>query len=285
MANELVVSEAELAIVHQAQSVMQTSYDDRVLVNMIAQSIATPKDSKEAVTMADVLTVVRTASSMRLDAVLGGIWAFKDKNGRLVCGVSKKGWQQALHSQPNYSGVEFTHNGELKEKRISVRGQGQTTITYYESITCIIRKTLNDGSIGEFKGTAYFDEEFDPCKETWIKRPKRMLETRALTIAASNAYGWGAYDLDEIQDLAYKNNITEQQGRVIDAKSTRGRDRVALALENTAKEQLIKDMNNCVNYEELVKVFKEADKSLQKDTEIVELAKNLKESLSTVEEL
>lgn len=252
---EIILSDSELAVVKQSQSVMQTAYDDRVLVKMIASQIGLPDKSRYpnvAVTGADVLQICRLAASMHLDPVLGGVWGFKDRNGRLVCGVAKKGWQQALHSQPDFQGVSFKH-GNLRQNKIPTVN-GAQTITFYDFVTCVIKKSRPDGSIGEYEGTAFFDEEFDPSKPTWLQRPKRMLESRALTIAASNAYGWGAYDQEE---AAAAVGYVQKKAPVID------------------KSELETQMKNATSRAELVDVFQGAPDELKADPEIIELGKEL----------
>ena len=259
------------------------------MVSTIADNIALPKDADVAVTPTDVLTVIRTAYSMRLDPMLGGIWAFKDKHGKLACGVTKKGWQQALHAQPSYCGLDFRH-GELKDKKIQVRGQGSTTITYYSYVTCIVKKKLSDGSIGEFKGTAYFDEEFSG-KDTWIQRPKRMLETRALTIASANAFGWGAYDVDELEiDEPQKEVKTKRVSKVAEkaekaiSAEPKGEIEVEAEVENvvekelTEKEKLMEEMKKAMSHQELVSIYKSAPEDLKNDKDIIELGKALTQS-------
>lgn len=279
------VTAEQLEIVEKAQGTMQTLCNDpRVLINQVASTIALPKDGG-VVTAADVLTVIRTASSMGLDPMLGGIWSFKDKNGRMMCGVTKKGWQQALHKQPSYCGMDFIHEGGLQPKKVTVTGKGQLTIYYYPVSICIIKKKLADGSIGEFKGIAYFDEEFSG-KETWIDRPKRMLDTRALTIAAANAYGWGAADADELKDFLEPASSS----KTVQSPKHKGAERVIEALETTAsktdeeKQELISQMRGALTHEELVKIFKDAPEHLQKDKEIIELGKALVQKFETNEE-
>lgn len=292
--NTEVITQEELAIVKQAQSVMQTAYDDRVLVKQIADSIAIPDKKKfpqVEVNISDVLTVVRLASSMHLDAVLGGIWAYKDRNNRLVCGVSKKGWQQALHSQPDYQGISFKHIGELKSKKITTR-EGVTNITYFDACICVIKKSRPDGSIGEFEGVAYFDEEFDGTKPTWISRPKRLLETRALTIAASNAYGWGAYDIEEVERIAGRTLDVEVSEVPAQTHKATAKTRMTKAMSlvnkldsvevDETKTLLIEQMKKAVTREELVSIFKNTTAELQKDEDIINLGKQLTSELNTL---
>ena len=48
---------------------------------MIASQIALPKSAPDVkVNLADVMNVIRLSVSMGLDPILGGIWAFKDKD-------------------------------------------------------------------------------------------------------------------------------------------------------------------------------------------------------------
>ena len=282
----LVLEDYQMAEVANLKSLMEISSDPRLIVSTIADNIALPKDADVPVTPNDVLTVIRTANSMRLDPMLGGIWAFKDKHGKLACGVTKKGWQQALHAQPSYCGLDFRH-GELKEKKVQVRGQGATTITYFAYVTCIVKKKLSDGTIGEFKGTAYFDEEFSG-KDTWIQRPKRMLETRALTIASANAFGWGAYDVDELVEAEMAtvepkktkrtSKVAEKAEKAIEAN---GEVEVEANVEDaqpSEKELLIEDMKKAMSHQELVSIFKSAPDYLKKDNDIIELGKALTQS-------
>lgn len=290
MANEIVVSNEELGLVKQTQSVLKTSYDDRVLVNLIGNSIALPKQGGVQATFADVLSVLRISSSMHLDPVLGGIYSFKNKDGSLICGVSLKGYRQALHSQPDYAGIEFKYGGELKTKDFNTRN-GKVTITYYDSITCLIKKRHGE-HIDVYEGTAYFDEEFDVTKtNTWLQRPKRMLSNRALTIACANAYGWGAYDEEEVRELAHDQAPVQVQANVIDQspKQTSMEDRALKSLgvieneddplsevqQRVHLEVFMEQMRKCVNRKDLVALFKSAPDEIKKNQAVIDLGKEL----------
>ena len=302
MANEIVVSNEELGLVKQTQSVLKTSYDDRVLVNLIGSSIALPKQGGVQATFADVLSVLRISSSMHLDPVLGGIYSFKNKDGSLTCGVSLKGYRQALHSQPDYAGIEFKYGGELKTKDFNTRN-GKVTITYYDSITCLIKKRHGE-HIDVYEGTAYFDEEFDVTKtNTWLQRPKRMLSNRALTIACANAYGWGAYDEEEVRELAHDQAPVQVQANVIDQtpvqvqanvidqtpKQTSMEDRALKSLgvieneddplsevqQRVHLEVFMEQMRKCVNRKDLVALFKSAPDEIKKNQAVIDLGKEL----------
>lgn len=291
MANEIVVSNEELGLVKQTQSVLKTSYDDRVLVNLIGSSIALPKQSGVQATFADVLSVLRISSSMHLDPVLGGIYSFKNKDGSLICGVSLKGYRQALHSQPDYAGIEFKYGGELKTKDFNTRN-GKITITYYDNITCLIKKRHGE-HIDVYEGTAYFDEEFDVTKtNTWLQRPKRMLSNRALTIACANAYGWGAYDEEEVRELAHDQASVQVQANVIDQtpKQSSMEDRALKSLgvieneddplsevqQRVHLEVFMEQMRKCVNRKDLVALFKSAPDEIKKNQAVIDLGKELK---------
>lgn len=290
MANEIVVSNEELGLVKQTQSVLKTSYDDRVLVNLIGNSIALPKQGGVQATFADVLSVLRISSSMHLDPVLGGIYSFKNKDGSLICGVSLKGYRQALHSQPDYAGIEFKYGGELKTKDFNTRN-GKVTITYYDSITCLIKKRHGE-HIDVYEGTAYFDEEFDATKaNTWLQRPKRMLSNRALTIACANAYGWGAYDEEEVRELAHNQVPVQVQANVIEQtpKQTSMEDRALKSLgvieneddplsevqQRVHLEVFMEQMRKCVNRKDLVALFKSAPDEIKKNQAVIDLGKEL----------
>lgn len=248
------MSPSEMAVVKQSQSLMQTAYDEQVLVNAIAQQISVPPKGDIKVASADVLHMVRLASSMHLDPMLGGLWAYKDKNGRLVCGVSKKGWQQALASQPDCVGVTFQH-GEIEIKKIPTTG-GVMTLECPKWSKCIIKK-MKCGMICEFEGIAYAKEEIDPSKPTWCQRPQRMLDNRALTIAAGNAYGWGAYEKDEVDAVAKADGAT--------------------VVGSVTKDLLMQEMRTALNVDELRDLFRTAPEDLKKDPDVIELGKSLTE--------
>lgn len=276
--SELVIADNELEIVKEAQSIIKTSYDDRMLVKQIAESIAVPKNNGYPVNMADILQIVRIATSMHLDPILGGIWGYKDKNGRLVCGVSKKGWQQALHSQPDYAGITFRNNGELKHKSYTYKDV-QYDISYYESVTCIISKIRPDGTITSYEGTAYFDEEFMPNKEPWLQRPKRMLEGRAMTICASNCYGWGAFDIDEVKQIKEKAQMVDVEATTIPEPTVANKAKALIA--NEKKEHWAEELKKATSKDELTAIWKKIPRSLQKEDSLIRLAQAMAMNFET----
>lgn len=280
--NDLTLSKQETEVMANCQNMMSTTYDNMVLANFIANQIALPIDKNTGkvvgtVNVGDVLQVARLSASMHLDPLMGGVYGFKDKNGKLTLGVSKKGWQQSISSHPDFYGIKFVNHGELKQQRVTTK-QGVTTITHYDAVTCIISKKHADGSIGEYEGTAYHDEEFDPSKPTWLGKPKRMLESRALTIAASNAYGCGAYEIDEVQDIQSqsKKEMVEVKAEPIEPLEQFGESTVeVLPKDDNAKADLIKRMKHATSKAELARVYKSASQDLKDDQEIIDLGKEL----------
>ena len=280
--NDLTLTKQETEVMANCQTLMSTTYDNMVLANFIANQIALPTDKSTgkvigAVNVGDVLQVAKLSASMHLDPLLGGVYGFKDKNGKLTLGVSKKGWQQSISSHPDFYGIKFVNHGELKPKKVTTK-MGVTSITYYEAVTCIISKKHADGTVGEYEGTAYFDEEFDANKPTWLGKPKRMLESRALTIAASNAYGCGAYEIDEVQDIQAqsKKEIVDVHAEPIEPLEQFGESSVEVLPKDTnAKEDLIKRMKKATSKAELARIYKSAEQDLKDDEEIINLGKEL----------
>ena len=249
MANDMTLTGDELQIIAHSQTNMGTVYDAQFLVRTVAQGISAPAGVKA--TPADVLTVLKKAAAMHLDPLAGAVYAFKTKQGNLVVGVSKQGWQQALASQKDFAGLYFKHGNEVN-KTVHVSGRGSSydvRLSGYEWSTCVIKKRMVDGTIGEFSGTAYLEEEFDPSKPTWAQRPRRMLDSRALTIAASNAYGWGAYSPEEVEEVSRITPMVSQglmQAQECHAPTpTSGGERVSQMLngkkEAQPQAQIMKD--------------------------------------------
>lgn len=266
---EILMSESEKSFAVQTLKDIKSSFDLATTVMAIASQISLPKDSNVAVTGQDVMQFMGLARAMHLNPVMGGVYGFKSKDGKLTLGVSKKGWQQALNSQPDFAGITYKLP-EPVEKRMS-DGRDTFTVLFYPYATCIIKKILPNGQIGEFEGTAYFDEEFDAKKQTWSRKPKRMLQTRALTVAASNAYGWGAYDPDELGAVP-----------TIPVNTVAGVAPVATALPVDDKAQLINKIGRAGTYEDLISVFKGAPENLRQDADVITACKNARAELENL---
>ncbi len=261
-----ILNESEVGFVDSCLKSLESKFDVMTTVKSIVSSISLPDVPDVKVEASDVMEFMKLSSSMHLDPIMGGIYGFKDKKNRLVLGVSLKGWRQALSSQPTFAGVTYKRSG-MVEKKIN-DGRGIKTLSVYESVTCVITKILPNGAVGEFEGTAYFDEEFDPVKTPWLKNPKRMLENRALTIAASNAYGWGAYDPDSAEQSITRSLLTDE------AKSKSQQKRLATVL-GAQKNELLSQMKGAHNRDELVSIFKAAPSDLQKDAEVISTSREI----------
>lgn len=266
---EILMSDSEKAFATQTLKDIKSSFDLATTVMAIASQISLPKDSNVAVTGQDIMQFMGLARAMHLNPVMGGVYGFKSKDGKLTLGVSKKGWQQALNSQPDFAGITYKLP-EPVEKRMS-DGRDTFTVLFYPYATCIIKKILPNGQIGEFEGTAYFDEEFDAKKQTWSRKPKRMLQTRALTVAASNAYGWGAYDPDELNAVP-----------TIPVNTVAGVAPMATALPVDDKAQLINKISRAGTYEDLISVFKGAPEELRKDADVISACKTARAELENL---
>ncbi len=268
---EIVMSESEKSFATQTLKDIKSSFDLATTVMAIASQIALPKEGNVPVTGQDIMQFMGLARAMHLNPVMGGVYGFKSKDGKLTLGVSKKGWQQALNSQPDFAGITYKLP-EPVEKRMS-DGRDTFTLLYYPYATCIIKKILPNGQIGEFEGTAYFDEEFDAKKQTWSRKPKRMLQTRALTVAASNAYGWGAYDPDELGNIPAVPVATKS---ALSAPTA-----VALPPADD-KAVLINKIGRAGTYDDLIEIFKGAPEELRKDADVITACKTARAELENL---
>lgn len=264
---EILMTESEKNFANQTLKDIKSTFDLATTVMAIASQISLPKEGNVKVCGQDVMQFMGLARAMHLNPVMGGVYGFKSKDGKLTLGVSKKGWQQALNSQPDFAGLTYKLPDAV-EKRMS-DGRDTFTVLYYPYATCIIKKILPNGQVGEFEGTAYFDEEFDPKKQTWSRKPKRMLQTRALTVAASNAYGWGAYEPDELGSIPATSVNTVSGVPAIPATAT-------VVDEKTL---LINKVNRAGTYEDIIQLFKGAPDELRKDADVINACKTAKAEL------
>lgn len=302
------VKEEEQQFFQMVASNLGVKYGVELMVERVRSQIHVA-NSKQVVTNEDVAQVLTEAMAKHLDPLKGGLYAFKGKDDRLIIGTTKRGFQQALYSQPTFRDLKFIPRGELKAKRVTSNSSGQSrNITYYDAVTCVITKVFPDKTVGTVEGTAYFDEEFNDANMAWMKSPKRMLEGRALCIASANAYGWGAYDPEEAGRVMGVNvEVAPETGDVlhvdvedvptpvqqVESKPT-GASRaqqalakaqaeipvevqeVAQAVEMTAtnpRAELIKQIQACKNREELEGTFRSAPQDLKHDPEIINLFK------------
>lgn len=280
--NALIPTEDEADIIKEFQQQVKNNYSVAIVTKLVANSISVPKNTDIKVNVWDVITVLKQSASMHLDATLGGVYAFKNKNGDLITGISAKGWKQALASQPDYYGCEFIDEPEqdiqLQDKN------GRFTVRTFPKTTCIIRKKFADGSIGEFKESCWYKHDCDPSKSTWTSKPEVMMHTRALCRAVSLAYGWGAYDLEEVKSIASHEGAVMQGEQTV--QQNKGANRALKAIANAAtiadKDLLMEQMRNAINRNELTSVFKSASEELKSDKEIIELGKEISESFNNL---
>lgn len=290
------IKEQERQFFQMAAKEIGVKYGIDLMVERVRSQIHTAND-KQVVTVADVAQVVTEAMAKHLDPLKGGLYAFKDKNNSLVIGTTKRGFQQALSSQPTFRDCKFIPHGELKSK-VVVTKQGRKTITYYDYVTCVIKKHFPDGTDAYVEGNAYFDEEFNEINAAWVKSPKRLLDGRALCIASANAYGWGAYDVEEAgRAMGFNVGVEPETGSVFTVDAvveeetakpvpvTSGAERAKQALAKTteptkevmsevlaeSKADLVKKIQACNNRKELEDAYLKAPEALKKDPEILSL--------------
>lgn len=271
---QIIPNDAEIKLIRESQKLIKSSYDERLLCNIVAKSISLPKDDPNVcVTIEDVLTILRKASAMHLDPVLQGMWAYKDRKGNLVCSVGKFGWLQILASQPNYFGIKHEHS-EYKEIKMRDQQGRPIIINAFEECTCIIKKKFADGSVGEFKGTVFLRGEFNPSNPQWCTNTARMMMNRATAIATQNAYGFGVYSDDEVRAYV-ENDSHASTGTTIEAtaevkEKKSGAQKVlnALSKVDSEKNVLIDCIKNSVDRNELESIFKSAPANLKADDEV-----------------
>lgn len=282
--NALTLTEDETKIITEFQRQVKNNYSASIVTKLVANSISVPKNTGVKVNVWDIITVMKVSASMHLDPTLGGVYAFKNKIGDLITGVSAKGWKQALASQPDYYGCEFIDEPE-QEIRLNDR-DGQFVVTTIPKTTCIIRKKFADGSIGEFKESCWYKHDCDPNKPAWTTKPEAMMHTRALCRAVSLAYGWGAYDLDEVKTIANNEGGVWQEQQPAQSK---GVNRVIQAIATAEpatvdpKQQLLANLKKSITKKEMQNYFKSAPVDLQNDQEVRTLAKELQDKFNKEE--
>lgn len=297
------LAEQETEFVKNVLSQLGVNYGVELCVERVRSQIHCAKGV--TATNADVAMVLTEALAKHLDPLKGGVYAFKSKDGNLVIGTSKAGFQQALAAQRSFRDLGYEHPAELKAKSVvNARGQ-RRDITYYDYATCVITKAFPDGTVARITGTAYFDEEFNSSSDAWVKNPKRMLDTRALCIASANAYGWGAYEPEEAQNVTgvvtqndpfVGNRIIQgdqqpprqvtsgasrakaalanvQQGNTIDVEATAVPELTRVVAVKDNKEYLLEAMRGAKNRDELDGLFLQAAPELKKDPDVIAMGK------------
>lgn len=294
------VKEQERQFFQMVADNIGVKYGIDLMVDRVRQMIHVKYPDHQTVTNADVAAVLTEAMAKHLDPLKGGLYAFKDKDNRLVIGTTKRGFQQSLSSQVTFRDCLFKPQGEVKTKVVDT-DKGRKTISYVDAVTCVIRKHFPDGTTGTIEGTAYFDEEFNPRNAAWVKSPRRLLDGRALCIASANAYGWGAYDAEEAgRAMGFNVETDPMDGSVIEvdnlaeaepvaekapAKSGASRAKAAIAKAaqpNDAKKSFMKLMQECESPEQLRVVFAtQATPELKEDPDVINLGKALIQQFET----
>lgn len=288
------LAEQETEFVKNVLSQLGVTYGVELCVERVRSQIHCAKGV--TATNADVAMVLTEALAKHLDPLKGGVYAFKSKDGNLVIGTSKAGFQQALAAQRSFRDLSYEHPAELKAKAVvNARGQ-RRDITYYDYSTCVITKAFPDGTVARITGTAYFDEEFNSNSDAWVKNPKRMLDTRALCIASANAYGWGAYEPEEasrVTEVAYgeqpfignrivptqptgasraKAAIAQAQNDAVDIEATIVEPVRVVAVKDN-KDYLLEAMSKAKCRDELDGLFIQASPELKKDADVINMGK------------
>ena len=296
--NEIVpLQEQERAFVGSVISQLGLKYGIDLVVDRVRSQIHCAQG--QSVTNGDVAMVLTEALAKHLDPLKGTVYAFKGKDGNLVIGTTKRGFQIALASQPTFRNLTFKVP-EIKTKNfIDAKGR-RFERSYDDYSTCVISKRFSDGTEAIIEGTAYLDEEFNPSSAAWCKSPKRMLDTRALCIASANAYGWGAYEPEEAGNVtgfhvnteAESGDVMTVQAETIEdaqpvqstASSGASRAQLAIAKANTlTKEMLMEQMKNAKTHDEVRTVFSRAPEALRKDQDVINLGKAITQALEVSE--
>lgn len=299
MANQVVaMNEQERAFVTQVADTLGLKYGIELLVERVRSQVHCAKG--QVATNADVAMVLTEAMAKHLDPLKGGVYAFKSKDGSLVIGTSKQGFQQALCSQPTFRDLTYRHPETLKSRAV-VTSKGRKEITYFDYSTCVVKKHFKDGTDALIEGTAYFDEEFNEASSAWVKNPKRMLDTRALCIASANAYGWGAYEPEEAaKAMEVPYEVETDEVKTVQAQKPTGASRAQKALAKAEEKKVeriaeiagadvvevvdlradfIEQMKRAQNRQELIDVWHGGDPSVTSDPEIIALSKELSAKL------
>lgn len=288
------LDQQENAFVQNVLSQLGVTYGVELCVERVRSQIHCAKGV--TATNADVAMVLTEALAKHLDPLKGGVYAFKSKDGNLVIGTSKAGFQQALAAQKSFRDLGYEHPADLKAKSVvNARGQ-RRDITYYDYSTCVITKAFSDGTTARITGTAYFDEEFNSNSEAWVKNPKRMLDTRALCIASANAYGWGAYEPEEAQRVTEVGLVQEAPQQIPNKPTGASRAKAAVAKATKTviaedgseweisspahvpaviddKAALLEAMQKSNNRNELDAIFVQASPELKKDPDVINMGK------------
>lgn len=125
----------------------------------------------------EFMTLLMTAERLRLNPLLGQIWAFKDRSGLVKPLVSVDGWTQIMNRQETFDGYEIRYSDNLVDVEIFKNVP--------EWCECTIWLKGRSRPITE---RVYFSEKAVATSPVWRKSPRLMLHHRALIQAIRFAF-------------------------------------------------------------------------------------------------
>lgn len=137
-------------------------------------------------TAGEMIAFAMVASAYELDPLKREIYAFKNKEGRLMAGLYVDGWISLMLRNPQFAGMQ-----------ISYEDHPQTGMPF----SCTV--TIHRKDRPEFPTviTEYFDECRMPAMFHWQKWPRRQLRHKAIIQGVKVAFGVsGLGDMQEMQD-------------------------------------------------------------------------------------
>lgn len=137
-------------------------------------------------TAGEMIAFAMVASAYELDPLKREIYAFKNKEGRLMAGLYVDGWISLMLRNPQFAGMQ-----------ISYEDHPQTGMPF----SCTV--TIHRKDRPEFPTviTEYFDECRMPSAFHWQKWPRRQIRHKAIIQGVKVAFGVsGLGDMQEMQD-------------------------------------------------------------------------------------
>lgn len=252
-----------------AYLLQKSNYSTQYAVAQLKNSITV--DRGVQLSDIDFITIVQTAIKAGLDPLSKQIYGFK--NAKQFClGITKQGWDFIRDNRKATMKYEY---GELYDREFK-----NCKKKCYEWVNCIL--TLQDGQVIE-SGRIY-DDEYNKGTGIWAEKPKYMLQLRAYTTACRTAFGIGAYEITEAQEVfesdrqqvqeaqeindptaeVQKVTVTQEQVTVNQETTTsKGAERVLKKIKKEEKENIETTINSCTNINQLQEIFKKLSKEEQ----------------------
>ena len=133
---------------------------------------------------AQIVAFLGVATQYGLSPWTKEIYAFPDKNGKVVPVVGVDGWSRIINENPHFNGVDFDESPE--------------------HCTCTIwRKDREHPTrVTEYMDECYREQKQGKPKGPWQTHPRRMLRHKALIQCARLAFGFvGIHDADEAERI------------------------------------------------------------------------------------